>query len=352
MRFSTSIFPLLLTVCLFVTSCGEKKAPVAANRPPGRNAPTPVNGYIVSEKTITESATVPGSLLPYEETELHPEISGRVVQLNIREGANVGKGALLIKLFDGDLQAQLKKLEVQLATAEKTVERYSELLKISGISQQEVDLSILSVNTIKADIAIIKTDISRTELRAPFSGRLGLRSISQGAYVTPTTVITTIREVNQLKLEFTIPEKYSSRIKTGMQVNFKVEGSSKKYLAKVIATESSVTEASRSLRVRCVVTNGDAKLIPGTFAEVNLSFGESEAALMVPSQAVLPQARDKKIIVYRDSIAKFEKVTTGMRDSSKVQITSGLKVGDTIIISGLLTLKPDGKVKLVKIEKE
>src|SRR3990170_5494958 len=207
---------LLFSICL--AACSSKKESSQRNNPAmgaNRNGPVTVEGYVVRTSTVSNSIEVPGNLMPFESTELHPEVSGRVVLLNVREGSYVTKGTLLVKLFDGDLQAQLKKLQVQLSISEQTVQRQGELLKISGISQQEFDLSSLDVNNIRADIDIIRTNIGRTVIRAPFNGRIGLKNISLGAYVTPASVIATIQQVEQLKLEFTVPEKYTSKIKVG-----------------------------------------------------------------------------------------------------------------------------------------
>ncbi|MBZ5855870.1 efflux RND transporter periplasmic adaptor subunit [Flavihumibacter profundi] len=308
-----------------------------------------VEGFLVKTKTVSEKLEVPGSIIPFEATELRTEVSGRVTQLNIHEGQSVSKGTLLVKLYDADLQAQLNKLKVQLEIYQQTAARQAELLKIEGISKQEYDLSVLQVNNIKADMELIATSIQKTEIRAPFSGKLGLRNISLGAYITPLTLITNIRQEDQLKLEFTVPEKYSSKIKTGDIVNFMVEGSEKLNPAKIIATEEAVTEETRSLKVRAVVTTKSPQLIPGAFAKVTLDFGQDKNALMVPTQAVIPQARYKKVIVSRNGNAVFETVTTGVRDSSFVQIISGIHAGDTIVITGLLSIKPDSKLEITKL---
>ena len=149
---------------------------------------------------------MPGTLLANESTAIYSEVSGRLVQLNVREGSFVSKGALLAKLYDGDLQAQKRKIEVQLKIAEQTEDRQGQLLKIQGISQQEYDISLLQVHNLKADLDIIHEAILKTEIRAPFSGKLGLRNISPGAFINPATIITTISQVNQLKIQFNIPE--------------------------------------------------------------------------------------------------------------------------------------------------
>ena len=197
----TAFRPLFLA--LFVVSlisCDNKKKDKAAagNAPAGQrgggggNRPLTAEGFVVKTRSLSENIEVPGTLLPFEVTEIRPEISGRLVSLNVAEGRFVSRGTVLAKLFDGDLQAQLKKLEVQLQIAQQTAKRYNELLKIGGISQQEYDLSELQANNLKADIELVRVDISKTNIRAPYSGRLGLRSISNGAYVTPTTIITII----------------------------------------------------------------------------------------------------------------------------------------------------------------
>jgi membrane fusion protein (multidrug efflux system) len=240
-------------------------------------------------------------------------------------------------------------LQVQLALAQKTEERQAQLLKIQGISQQDYDVSLLQVNSLKADIGIIQTSIQKTEVRAPFSGKLGLKDISPGAYVTPSSVIAVINQTDQLKLDFTIPEKYTGQIKIGQLVTFTYGGSTKELGAKVIATESNVTENTRSLTVRAQVIGKEASLLPGAFAKVKLSFDPDPNALLVPTQAILPQARGKKVILYKGGSAIFADVTTGTRDSARVQILDGLKPGDTIVVTGLLSVRPEAKITIGKI---
>jgi membrane fusion protein (multidrug efflux system) len=308
-----------------------------------------VDVFIVSPRTISESIEVPGTLLAKETTEIHPEVSGRVVSLNISEGRYVSRGTMLAKLYDGDLQAQLRKLQVQLSIAQKTEERQAQLLKIQGISQQDYELSLLNVNNIRADIEIIRTSIGKTTIHAPYSGKLGLKNVSPGAYITPQTLLTTITQMDQLKLDFSVPEKYSDRIKVGQMVSFKVQGNTKQYAAKVMATEVSITETTRSLLIRSVVSNKNAELLPGTFANVQLMFDPNPNALMVPSEAIIPQARGKKLISFNGGDAKFIDITTGVRDSAFVQVTQGIKAGDTVVITGLLSIRPGAKIQLGKI---
>ncbi len=344
---------LYLYSCLFIAllsvSCGGKKDNVIK---PGAQAPRPqqrVDAVVVTPQKITENIEIPGNLLASETTEIHPEVSGRLTMLNVREGDNVSKGSIIAKLYDADLQAQLKKLQAQLNIANQTSTRLEQLLKIQGISRQDYDLAVLNSNNISADMDIVRTNISRTIIRAPFSGKLGLKEISVGAYVTPQTIITVIRKTSDLRLDFTIPEKYISEAKEGNPVLFTVEGSPTRYGAKILATASGITENTRSLNVRATVTSKDAALTPGAFAKVMLNFAPDYTALMVPSQSIIPQARGKKIIVFKQGVAKFIEVTTGVRDSANVQVLSGLSAGDTIVITGLMGIKPDAKIIINKI---
>jgi membrane fusion protein, multidrug efflux system len=338
-----------ILVLVFI-SCKEKKetAP-AAGRQGGGQQVLSLEGLIASSKTINAQIEVPGTILANESTEIHPEVSGRVVQLNIKEGAFVAQGTLLAKLYDEDLQAQMKKLDVQLKIADQTEKRQAQLLKIQGISQQDYDLSLLQVHNLNADMDIVKTAIRKTEIRAPFSGKLGLKNISPGAYITPTTIATTISQVSQLKLQFSIPEKYGAQLKNGQNIDFTIDGVQKKFTANIIATEVGITENTRSLAVRALIKNKDESLLPGAFAKVKLALEKSEDAIMIPNSSVLPQGRIKFVFLYKGGKAKQTEITTGIRDSTNIQALSGIDKGDTVITTGLLYLRPDVDVKLTKL---
>jgi membrane fusion protein, multidrug efflux system len=337
---------LLLLIFFFSCSSNSKEK---ANTKPAAPVVSKVDGYIVAPQLLSQDIEVPGSLAAYQEVELHPEVSGRVTGVYFKEGSNVGQGSVLLKIYDGDLQAQLQKLQVQLKTAEQTAQRYAALLKLNGVSQQEYDLNVLATNNIKADINIVRTNIARTFLRAPFSGKIGISTITPGAYITPQSIITTLRKVSQLKLEFTVPEKYGLKMQLGTLINFTTENNAATFLAKITATENSIAAPTRSLKVIALVQKANAALIAGSFAKVKIPLGENDAALMIPTQAIIPQARNKKVMVLRNGIASMETVTTGIRDSTMAEITSGLKAGDTILITGLLATKPGSKVQLNKI---
>jgi membrane fusion protein (multidrug efflux system) len=334
---------------ILAIACTQKKEKVAEKPASPRSRTVQADAFVAKTLALSEDIRVAGSLMPAEGTDIRPEISGRVVGIYFKEGSNVQKGALLAKLFDDDLQAQLKKLEVQLEINEKTVERYKALLKIQGISQQDVDLSELQVNNNKADIALVKVSITKTEIRAPYNGRIGLRNISLGAYVSPSDVIATIRQVDQLKLEFTVPEKYSTNFTPGKKISFAIDGVDKNFDATVLATEYFIDANTRSLTVKAMVKGNHPSLVPGAFAKVALDIDKDNNAIIVPTQAIIPLSRGKEVILYKGGTPQFVPVTTGIRDSSYIQITKGVNIGDTVLISGLMAIKPDSEVKLSKI---
>lgn len=341
-----------LLLIIFVVWSLTRTGQTEDKKGPGNRKPPKVEAFVVKPSVLIKEISISGSLLAFEEVELKNEIAGRVVSINLPEGQFVKEGTLLVKLFDDDLKANLKKLESQLAIQQQTYDRQSELLKVNGLSQNEFDQTSLLVNSLKAEIEVQQVQIRKTEVRAPFDGVLGLRNISIGAVVTPSTLLTTIRSENKLKLDFSVPEKYSSEIQPGMKVVFSLDNTEVQYNATVMATEMGINQSTRNLKVRAVVDNQSKHLLPGAFANVFLQFGENNNALMVPTQAVIPQERDKSVIVARNGLAHFTPVKTGIRKASTIEVTEGLQIGDTIITSGILFLKEGSKLSYSSVKSD
>ncbi|OFY32005.1 MAG: hypothetical protein A2275_16765 [Bacteroidetes bacterium RIFOXYA12_FULL_35_11] len=303
------------------------------------------NGYVVTPKKLLSQMELGGSLLASEEVELHPEIAGRVTYLNINEGQFVQQGTLILKINDSDLQAQHQKLLAQKKIAEKNEQRLKELLSINGVGQQEYDAAVMLLNNVNADIEIIKVQIEKTEIKAPFSGKLGLRQISIGAYITSSTLIATLQQINPLKLDFFLPEKYSHLLRLGLKVFFKTESGDTQYSAIVNAIEPRVDKSIRSIQVRAHVDNSKETLLPGSFVKILFNVAELENALLIPSECILPDADGKKVVLSENGIAKFQKVITGFRSNSEVEIIEGLIENDTIATTGLLFIKSGMNLK-------
>jgi membrane fusion protein (multidrug efflux system) len=341
---------LALTVVIVLAfkvskSKGNPVSSAAVTRSQGKGRPVlKVDAFITRPSLLIDEIAVSGSLLAFEEVELKNEVAGRVVKINLPEGQFVKQGTLLVKLFDDDLQANLHKLQAQLAIQQQIYKRQSELLDVNGISQNDYEQTGLLVNSIMADIEVQKVLIRKTEVLAPFDGVIGLRNISVGAQITPSTLLATIRSENNLKMDFSVPEKYSPEIRPGMKINFTLSNQEKQYEATVMATEQGIDPLTRNLRVRAIVHNKAVHLLPGTYTDVSLRLNERNNALMVPTQAVIPQEDSKSVIVARNGLAHFVNVKTGIRRASDIEITEGLNPGDTIITTGILFIKEGNRL--------
>jgi membrane fusion protein (multidrug efflux system) len=253
-----------------------------------------------------------------------------------------------VKLFDADLRAQVLKLQAQADNAKRTEDRNKQLLERGGISQQEYDIVTTNLRSSLADIELVKANLQRTEIRAPFSGVIGLRNVSSGAVVSTNTLIARLQQISSLKLDFSIPEKYGQSVHTGSTISFLVDGSAQPSQGVVYAIEPGVEEQTRNLRIRAKVNNTSARFRPGTFARVTLTI-QNERSLVVPTQAVIPQTRTNQVIVIKNGKAQFKDVTTGIRTAGTIQILSGVQLGDTVATTGLLFLKQDAPVKVGRV---
>jgi len=313
------------------------------------NTISDIEGYVVKPSVIDQTITISGTIRPLEETVLMPEVAGRVVMINLQEGKSVKQGSVLIKLFDEDIQAQLQKAQAALELAEQTQVRQGELMKVNGISQLDYDQSVLQVHSIKADIEVLKVQIRKTEVHAPFDGVIGLRNISLGAQVTPSTSLATIRSIKQLKLDFSVPEKYSNQVMTGTKVQFTIQGNDNKHDAIVYATEEGIDPGTRNLKVRALIKMDSAAFVPGTFANVELRLNENKNALMVPTQAIIPRERDKQVIIARSGKAQFIRIKTRIRQEAMIEVSEGIQPGDTVVTTGILFIKPGMVLNFSKV---
>ncbi len=345
-RISSIILAIIAVIVIIIVLKPQNDSPQKTIK---KNVLKKVDAYVLKPTLLIDEISINGNLLAVDEVELKNEVSGRIVKINLPEGKLVKKGTLLVKLFDEDLQATLKKLQSQLALQEQILKRQAELIKVNGISQNEFDQTQLQVSTIKSDIEYQKSMIRKTEVLAPFDGVIGLRNISNGAMVTSSTVLATIRTDNKLKLDFFVPERYSAQLRAGLKVDFKLSNNEKIYTAKVIATEQSIDGNTRNLKVRALIEKPAKELLAGAFALVNLRLSENQNALMIPTQSLIPQEYENKVIIARNGKAHFVKVKTGIRQADKIEILDGLQSGDTVITSGVLFLKENAKILYSKI---
>ena len=318
----------------------EKKDPNA------KKPATTVYGKILVPQEFADNLTLSGTLEANEEIELRTEVSGVVEQINFEEGGFVTKGQSLVKVNDIELRAQLRQVQTAQGLSSENARRAKLLLEKEAISQEEFDIATADFKSAQAQVQLIQAQLSKTTIRAPFSGKIGLRSISKGSYISPTTLIAKLVNTSQLKITFSIPEKYAQTMKANQSLTFTTSGSKEVYNAKIYAIEPSIETESRTLKIRAITENKDGKLIPGTFANVSLPLAKLENALLVPTEALIPIQNGKKIFVSVNGKAKEIIVETGARTDKDILITSGLKAGDTILTSGVMSLKNDSPVKV------
>jgi len=305
-----------------------------------------VVGYLIVPTNMSELINQTGTLLPDEEVDLSFETSGKIVKINFTEGTRVKKGDLLAKMNDRPLQAQLEKLQVQLKMSEAKEFREKSLLDRDAISQESYDQIQTDVQSIKADINLIKARISETELRAPFDGIIGLRNLSEGSFATSSTKIAPLVKIKPLKIEFSISEKYTSEIKIGYPITFKIVGSDKIYSASVYAIEPKIDLELKTIVLRALYPNNDEELKSGRYAAVTLELSHMENTISIPTEAVIAEMEGEKVYIYKNGKAQTVKITLGLRTESKIQITNGLKFGDTLLITGIMQLRQNMPVVL------
>ena len=309
-----------------------------------------VNGLVIKHQSLTEDISMVGNLLPDEEVDLTFETSGKIVEINFKEGTRVKKGDLLAKVNDKPLQAQLKRYEAQLKLAQDRVYRQSTLLEKDAVSQEAFEQARTELAMLNADIDIVKQNIALTELRAPFDGIIGLRNVSEGAYASPSVVVAKLSKISPLKIDMYIPERYADEITTGTPLTFTVEGRNQTYNASVYAKESEVDMATRTLAIRATYPNANGQLMPGRFISAKIRMSDIPQAIAIPTEAIVPEMGVDKVYIYRNGKAFATTVKTGLRTDALIHIIEGIELGDTIITSGTLQLREGLAVKLDIIE--
>ena len=315
----------------------------------GKKQPVALSGFVIKPQDFSNVISLSGSIEANEQIEIRSEVSGLVESISFTEGSQVSKGQVLLKVNDIELRVQLAQAKTKESLASENERRAKLLLQKEAISQEEYDIASADYRTTKSQTQLIQAQIGKTSIRATFSGKIGLRSISPGTYVTPTTLIANLVNTNPLKITFSIPEKYASEIAKGSQITFTVPNMTEKFSAKIYALEPRIELATRTLKIRALTENSNGKLLPGTFANIELALRNIKDAIIIPTEAIVPIQDGKKVFIANNGQAKEVKVTTLTRTDKDVVITSGLKVGDTLLTSGMMSLKDEDDIK-VKIK--
>lgn len=309
----------------------------------------PVTALVVRPGAARNAVHATGTVRANEEVELRSEISARVVEIRFREGSRVGRGELLLKLDDSELQAQRLKVVSQVKLAEDKERRRRLLLEKQNISPEDYEVTLNELRAVQAELQLMDARIAKTEIRAPFDGVIGLRSVSSGAYVTPATQIATLQNIRSVKVDFSVPEKYAPAIRTGQRIEFRVAGSDRLHTGEIYAVEPKVDTGTRNILLRATAPNAEGAIAPGGFAEVDLVLEDFADALMIPTPSLVPDMEGQKVFVARNGVVEVRRITTGIRTESDVQVLTGLGAGDTLLTSGILQVVPGMPVRLAEV---
>lgn len=314
----------------------------------GKGGKTPVSVSVVKATSLSDAVATTGSVLAEEALTIRTEVPGKITSLAIREGQPVRKGQLLFTINAADIQAQLRKLASNQQLYAGQERRQRTLLEKEYISVQEYEQSNAQLQAARADRAALEATLAKTFVRAPFSGVLGLSTATVGTYVSPGDIITTLSRTRPVKIAFQVPGRFAAAVKRGDNVKITDEGSGKTYAAHVYALDPEIDPVSRTLPVRARFANTKDELRPGAFVKVSLELGETTDALQIPTESVIPEAAGYSVFVIRKGKAVKQPVRIGMRSEKLIQITDGLAVGDSVVRTGIMQLKPGDLVKATK----
>jgi membrane fusion protein, multidrug efflux system len=311
-----------------------------------KKPPLAVDAIVVSETNYANNIEISGSIEANENVEIRSEVSGIVDIIYFIEGTYVSKGQVLLKVNDIELRAQLSQAVTKQNLASENERRANLLLKKEAISQEEYDIASAEYRSLKAQTQLIKAQIAKTTIKAPFSGKIGLRNISPGTFVSPSILITKLVSADQLKISFSIPEKYATEVKNNTPIQFTIPNNSEKYTAKIYAIEPEIETATRTLKIRAIAKNPNGKLLAGTFATIELPLKNIKGAFQIPSEAVVPVQDGKVVFIANNGKAKEIKIETIARTDKNVIVIQGIKSGDTILTSGVMALKDEADIKV------
>jgi membrane fusion protein (multidrug efflux system) len=307
-----------------------------------------VTAHRVVPKRMEERLSTTGTVRANEQVAIVSEIAGKVERILFDEGSRVSQGQLLVEINAAELQAERERAAYRVSLAEKLEDRQRTLRDEGILSPQEYDIDLNQLNVYRSELALIDARLTKTEIRAPFAGTIGLRRVSEGSYLSPQTTIATLQDLDPIKVDFSVPERYAGEVRVGGEIEFRVKGGEQPRRARIYAIEPAVDAETRSLLLRAISPNSDRALLPGSFADVDLRVRAVDNALAVPSIAVIPELGGKKVFVYENGTAQPRAVETGLRTESEVEVTRGLAAGDLVLTSGILELRAGSAVELAE----
>jgi len=309
----------------------------------------PVRAALAKAAPAVDEASAVGTLRADESVILRPEIAGRIADIRFQEGQRVERGAVLVRLDQAEFSAVLASSRAQAGLDQQRLERAEDLFKKSFISGQALDEAKANHARSLAKQREDEARLAKTVIRAPFSGIAGLRQVSKGAYVAAGTDIARLEKIDELKLDFRVPEAYVGRLKPGQSVRVQLDAyAAQSFPGKVYAIEPAVDEATRTVLLRARIPNPERKLRPGMFARVWAQLAVRENAVWVPEQAIVPRGQDSFVFRVNDGKVELVKVQTGNRKVGEVEIVEGIAAGDQVVTEGTQRIGPGSAVTVMQ----
>ena len=338
---------IILGLILYPRLKPEATGPQQAG--PQQRTLLPVEAEIIRPERLENAIKITGAILANESVEVRSEISGKIEKIYFKEGQKVKKGDLLVSINDDEILAQLERLKYTQKLNDDIEYRMRQLLEKEAISREEYEIALTTLNTTLSDIKEREARVAKYKLYAPFDGVIGLRQVSEGSYITSSNLVVNIYSINPIKVEFSIPGKYSAMVHKGDSVVFTIEASEEKFIGIIYAVEPRIDPLTRTLPIRAICNNDHEFLIPGQFVNIDYTLSVIPNAILVPSEAVIPEMNSHKIFIYRNGVVTEQKIGIGLRTDEDVQVTSGLNPGDTVITTGILQAREGMPVSITKI---
>ncbi len=342
---------LLILSAVLLLACSAKEVPQGAGgKGKGGGRSLNVEGYVAEFSKPKREFQTMATLEANNSVSLSAAVSGRLVELHAKDGASVPAGMLLAKLDDSELRAQLKQAESNLLLASQREQRTRALYQQGGMTQEDLEAAVANLQSAEANVEYIKAQIEKTEVRAPFAGKLGLVDISVGQWLTAGAPVAELSDVKKLKARFAVPQRYASSVKVGDRVTLKDQERNVEKKGKVTALDATISESSRTRQVVVTVDNSSGKLIAGGYASITLQMKTAQkSSTTIPAEALILDRDGAYVFVVKDGKAHIKHVKTGLRTPFSVEITSGLSKGDTVIVSGIISLREGVPVNIKDI---
>ena len=337
--FITTLKAILLLAFsgFFLSSCADSNAKTTEEKNPSAPQKLPVDVIIVKPTDLNQLAVIAGSILPNRTVEIMSEVSKKITVVSFKDGSHVSQGQLLYKLDDADIRAKLRQLDAELNLAKINEHRLNELLKTETVRQEEYDVALAKLQSMQAAKDILQVELSKTFIRAPFSGIAGITKVYTGALVSPGMPLVSLQQQGTLKVQFSVSEKHLPLVQTGSKIQFSTELSDERLTATVVSTEASVDMQSRNILVQSIAIGNIGKLKAGMSAKVYFNTsGQNAKGILIPTESLIPGGKGYSVFVIKNSTARLTPVTISNRNEKEAIISLGLNNGDTVMTSNIL----------------